>query len=71
VPLVPLARQEQLVHKEFKERLVPQVRLDLQVLQEAQEQREQLDRLELKEMWETLDLLVPQEQREVQDLLEQ
>jgi hypothetical protein len=49
------------VHKEFKARLVPQVRLDLQVLKEAQEQREQLDRLELKEMWETLDLLVPQE----------
>jgi gentisate 1,2-dioxygenase len=49
------------VHKEFKERQALQVRLDLQVLQEAQEQREQLDQLELKEMWAQLDLLVPQE----------
>jgi hypothetical protein len=41
-----------------------QVRLDLQVLQEAQEQRDQLDQLEIKEMWERLDLLVPQEKED-------
>jgi hypothetical protein len=41
-----------------------QVRLDLQVLQEAQEQRAQLDQLEIKEMWERLDLLVPQEKED-------
>jgi hypothetical protein len=37
------------------------VRLDQQVLQEAQELREQLAQLELPEMWELLDQLVPQE----------
>jgi hypothetical protein len=36
-------------------------RLDLQVLQAAQEQRVQLEQLDLKEMWERLDQLVPQE----------
>jgi hypothetical protein len=36
-------------------------RLDLQVLQEAQAQREQLDKLELPELWEQLDKLVPPE----------
>jgi hypothetical protein len=41
-----------------------QARLDLQVLQEAQEQRAQLDQLEIKEMWERLDLLVPQEKED-------
>jgi len=47
---------------------VPQDRkelLDLRVLKEASDQREQLDQLELKEMWEKLDLLVPQEQPEI------
>jgi hypothetical protein len=43
------------------EQQVPQARLDLQVLQEAQEQREALDQLELKEMWDLLDQLVPPE----------
>jgi hypothetical protein len=42
-------------------------RLDQQVLQEAQELREQLAQLELPEMWEQLDRLVPQEQQETQD----
>jgi S-adenosylhomocysteine hydrolase len=42
-------------------------RLDQQVLQGAQELREQLAQLELKEMWEQLDRLVPQEQQETQD----
>jgi hypothetical protein len=46
------------------EQQVPQARLDLQVLQEAQEQREALDQLELKEMWELLDQLVPQDQQD-------
>jgi hypothetical protein len=36
-------------------------KLDLQVLQAAQEQREQLGKLELPEMWEQLDKLVPPE----------
>jgi hypothetical protein len=37
------------------------VRLDQQVLQEAQVLQEQLAQLDLKEMWELLDRLVPQE----------
>jgi hypothetical protein len=44
--------------------LVQPVRLDQQVLQEAQELREQLAQLELKEMWAQLDRLVPQEQQD-------
>jgi hypothetical protein len=39
-------------------------KLDLQVIQEAQALREQLDRLDLKEMWEQLDKLVPQDLQE-------
>jgi hypothetical protein len=41
-----------------------QERLDLQVLQEVQEHKAQLDQLEIKEMWERLDLLVPQEKED-------
>jgi hypothetical protein len=40
---------------------VRQERLDLQVLQEIQAQRAQWEKLDLPELWEKLDLLVPQE----------
>ena len=33
--------------------------LDHEAIKEAQEQREQLDKLDIKELWERLDLLVP------------
>jgi hypothetical protein len=68
--LEPLARKvllDLLVLQERQEQQVQQERkvvLDLQVLQEAQEHKEQLDRLELKEMWEQLDQLVPQDLQE-------
>jgi hypothetical protein len=52
--------------KLLAQRVLP-ARLDQQVLQEAQELREQLAQLELPEMWELLDQLVPQEQQETQD----
>jgi hypothetical protein len=39
-------------------------KLDLQAIQEAQALREQLDRLDLKEMWEQLDKLVPPDLQE-------
>jgi hypothetical protein len=51
-----------------KEQLVQQGRkeiLDLKVLKESQDHKEQLDRLELKEMWAQLDLLVPQDPQEL------
>jgi hypothetical protein len=47
--------------------LAQPVRLDQQVLQEAQELRAQLDQLELPDLWAQLDQLVPQEQQETQD----
>jgi gentisate 1,2-dioxygenase len=34
-------------------------RLDHEAIKEAQEQREQLNKLDIKELWERLDLLVP------------
>ena len=34
-------------------------RLDHEAIREAQEQREQLDKLDIKELWEKLDLLIP------------
>ena len=34
-------------------------RLDHEAIKEAQEQREQLDKLDIKELWERLDLLIP------------
>jgi hypothetical protein len=46
--------------KLLEQQVLP-VRLDQQVLQEAQELQEQLAQLELPEMWELLDQLVPQE----------
>jgi hypothetical protein len=45
-----------------EERQVQQAQLlDLRVLQETQDYKERLDQLELKEMWEALDQLVPQD----------
>ena len=41
-----------------------QERLDLQVLLAIQEQREQQAQLDLKELLETLDQLVPQDQQD-------
>jgi hypothetical protein len=38
--------------------------LDLKALQEAKESREKLDLLELREMWATLDQLVPPDPQE-------
>jgi hypothetical protein len=38
---------------------MPQERLDLEALQEAQDYKARLDQLDLKEMWEHLDQLVP------------
>jgi hypothetical protein len=52
--------------KLLEQQVLP-ARLDQQVLQEAQGLREQLAQLDLKEMWERLDQLVPQEQQETQD----
>jgi hypothetical protein len=49
--------------KLLEQQVLP-VRLDQQVLQEAQELQEQLAQLDLKEMWERLDQLVPQETRD-------
>jgi hypothetical protein len=46
--------------KLLEQQVLP-VRLDQQVLQEAQVLQEQLAQLDLKEMWERLDRLVPQE----------
>jgi hypothetical protein len=46
--------------KLLEQQVLP-VRLDQQVLQEQQALQEQLAQLELKEMWELLDRLVPQE----------
>jgi hypothetical protein len=46
--------------KLLEQQVLP-ARLDQQVLQESQELREQLAQLDLKEMWEILDQLVPQE----------
>jgi hypothetical protein len=46
--------------KLLEQQVLP-VRLDQQVLQEAQVLQEQLAQLDLKEMWERLDQLVPQE----------
>ena len=34
-------------------------RIDQEAIKEAQEQREQLDKLDIKELWEKLDLLIP------------
>jgi len=36
-------------------------RLDHETIKEAQEQREQLDKLDVKELWEKLDLLIPKD----------
>jgi hypothetical protein len=52
--------------KLLEQQVLP-ARLDQQVLQEAQGLQEQLAQLDLKEMWELLDRLVPQEQQETQD----
>ena len=52
--------------KLLEQQVLP-VRLDQQVLQEAQVLQEQLAQLDLKEMWERLDQLVPQEQQVTQD----
>jgi hypothetical protein len=52
--------------KLLEQQVLP-VRLDQQVLQEARVLQEQLAQLDLKEMWERLDQLVPQEQQETQD----
>jgi patatin-like phospholipase/acyl hydrolase len=52
--------------KLLEQQVLP-ARLDQQVLQEAQVLQEQLAQLDLKEMWELLDQLVPQEQQAQQD----
>ena len=36
-------------------------RIDLEAIKEASKQREYLDQLDLKTMWEELDLLVPED----------
>jgi len=36
-------------------------RLDHEAIKEAQEQREQLDKLDVKELWKKLDLLIPKD----------
>jgi len=36
-------------------------RLDHEAIKEAQEQREQLNKLDIKKLWERLDLLVPKD----------
>jgi hypothetical protein len=46
--------------KLLEQQVLP-ARLDQQVLQEAQGLQDQLAQLDLKEMWELLDRLVPQE----------
>jgi hypothetical protein len=49
--------------KLLEQQVLP-VRLDQQVLQEARALQEQLAQLDLKEMWERLDQLVPPETRD-------
>jgi hypothetical protein len=55
-----MAQSGTALDKLLEQQVLP-VRLDQQVLQEAQELQEQLAQLDLKEMWERLDQLVPQE----------
>jgi gentisate 1,2-dioxygenase len=64
VPQDHKEKLDQLALQEVREQMAKQERLDLSVLQEAQEFKEQLDQLEIKEMWERLDQLVPQDPQE-------
>jgi hypothetical protein len=65
VLLVRKVFKAQQVLREIKVTQDRKVVLDHKALQEAQDFKVKLDLLELREMWETLDRLVPPEQPEM------